>query len=154
MDIRSGKAYPASSLSNFARHQFELDDVVCASMEGFLQGLKFKSVDMQEHVCTLSGIAAKRKGAKKNWQRTQTLHWKGVPIKRDSIKYQELLDRAYIALFTQSDDAKKALLSTNNATLTHSIGRNNPKETVLTEREFVSRLHSNRNHWKLMNFIN
>lgn len=37
MDIRSGKDYPSSALSNFAPHPFEIDGVKCASMEGFLQ---------------------------------------------------------------------------------------------------------------------
>ena len=43
MDIGSGNGYPSSALSNFAPHEFELDGVKCASMEGFLQSLKFKS---------------------------------------------------------------------------------------------------------------
>lgn len=37
MDISSGAGYPASSLSNFAPHEFEIDGIKCASMEGFLQ---------------------------------------------------------------------------------------------------------------------
>ena len=47
MDISSGAGYPASSLSNFAPHAFEIDNVKCASMEGFLQALKFQSPEMQ-----------------------------------------------------------------------------------------------------------
>jgi hypothetical protein len=42
-------------------------------MEGFLQSLKFKSIDMQEYVCTLVGMKAKMKGKNKNWWKTQTL---------------------------------------------------------------------------------
>lgn len=53
---------------------------------------------MQRHVCTLVGLAAKRKGAKKAWWRTQTLYWQGVEYPRKSRAYQELLDRAYEAL--------------------------------------------------------
>lgn len=48
MDISSGAGYPASSLSNFAPHEFIIDDVKCASMEGFLQSLKFQNPDMQK----------------------------------------------------------------------------------------------------------
>lgn len=44
MDIKSGCGYPASALSNFAPHPFVLDGVYCASMEGFLQSLKFNSI--------------------------------------------------------------------------------------------------------------
>ena len=51
MDIGSGKGYPASALSNFAPHPFVLDGVPIASMEGFLQGLKFSNPEMQKYVC-------------------------------------------------------------------------------------------------------
>jgi hypothetical protein len=33
MDIRTGAPYPASALSNFARHSFTIDGVECSSME-------------------------------------------------------------------------------------------------------------------------
>ena len=99
MDIGSKNGYPASALSNFAPHPFELDGVKCNSMEGFLQGLKFESKEMQEYVCTLVGFAAKKKGGNKNWQHNQTLYWRGEPIKRDSEEYQNLLNRAYNAMY-------------------------------------------------------
>ena len=51
MDIGSGTGYPAAALSNFAPHAFMLDGVECASMEGFLQALKFSNPDMQREVC-------------------------------------------------------------------------------------------------------
>lgn len=140
MDIKSGSDYPASALSNFAPHPFVLDDVEIASMEGFLQSLKFKNPDMQKEICTLVGIKAKRAGAKKNWQRDQTLYWLGNPIKRDSQEYQNLLDRAYETMFRENTKARKALLATKSANITHSIGRTKQNETVLTRTEFCSRL--------------
>lgn len=139
MDIGSGKDYPSSALSNFAPHPFIMDGVECASMEGFLQSLKFSNPDMQVHVCSLVGMAAKRAGRKKNWRTTQTLYWRGVEYKRDSREYQLLLDRAYASL-AQNNGFKRALLATGQATLTHSIGKNKQSETVLTQREFCSRL--------------
>jgi len=142
MDIKLGNAYPAGSLSNLSPHGFMFRGVHCSSMEGLLQGLKFKNPDMQSQICTLSGLKAKRSGAKKNWQRTQTLYWQGQEIKRDSTEYQQLLDEAYTALFEQNGKAKKALLATNHATLTHSIGRRKANETVLTQQEFCSRLEA------------
>lgn len=90
-------------------------------------------------VCLLVGKAAKFRGKNKNWQKTQTLYWKGQEIKRDSQEYQDLLDRAYEAL-SQNTGFQKALLATKDAVLTHSIGRTNPNETVLTRTEFCSRL--------------
>lgn len=140
MDIGSGKGYPASALSNFAPHAFIFRGIAVASMEGLLQGLKFKSPDMQRHVMTLVGMAAKRKGANKNWRETQTLFWQGEPMDRHSDEYQRFLDEAFEALFTQNESARRALLATNQAVLTHSIGKGKESDTVLTRSEFCSRL--------------
>lgn len=139
MNIGSGNTYPANALSNFAPHPFVIDGVECNSMEGFLQGLKFKSPEMQAEVCTLVGYAAKKKGRNKNWQQTQTLYWKGKEIPRSSDEYQELLDKAYTAMY-ENTKFKKALEASKGATLTHTIGRSKESETVLTTREFCSRL--------------
>ena len=139
MDIGSGTGWPSAALSNFTPHPFVIDGVECASMEGFLQSLKFKEPDMQVEVCKLVGKAAKFKGKKKKWWRTQTLYWQGQEVKRDSQEYQDLLDRAFDAL-AQNTGFQKALLATGKATLTHSIGKSKIQETVLTKQEFCSRL--------------
>lgn len=139
MDIGSGTAYPASALSNFSPHQFEIDGIKCASMEGFLQSLKYSNPEMQKHVCSLVGKAAKFKGKKKNWYRDQTLYWKGQKINRHSEAYQALLDRAFEQL-AKNEKFKKALLASGNSTLKHSMGRKDASKTVLTTNEFCSRL--------------
>ena len=139
MDIGSGNGWPAAALSNFSPHPFVIDDIECASMEGFLQSLKFSNPDMQKEVCKMVGKQAKFKGKKKKWHKTQTLYWQGQEIKRNSEEYQQLLDRAFKAL-AANESFKKALLATGNATLTHSIGKNKQSETVLTKSEFCSRL--------------
>lgn len=139
MDIGSGTGYPDSALSNFAPHPFVIDGVQCNSMEGFLQSLKFKDVEMQKYVCTLVGKAAKFKGKHKKWWRTQTLYWQGVEYRRDSDAYQQLLDRAFDAL-SCNESFRRALLATKDSTLTHSMGKKDIAKTVLTEREFCSRL--------------
>ena len=95
---------------------------------------------MQKEVCKLVGRAAKQKGATKKWQKHQTLYWQGRKYKRDSQDYQDLLDRAYDAL-SQNTSFQKALLATNNATLTHSMGKKKMTDTVLTTSEFISRLN-------------
>lgn len=140
MDIGSGHGYPADALSNFAPHPFVLDGIECNSMEGFLQSLKFSNPDMQREVCKLVGRAAKFKGKKKNWYVKQVLYWQGKEIPRDSDEYQALLDRAYMAMATQNRGFQSALLATQNAALTHSIGKTKINETVLTRNEFCSRL--------------
>lgn len=139
MDIGSGSGYPSSALSNFAPHKFVIDGVECNSMEGFLQSLKFSNPAMQIEVCKLVGKAAKFKGKNKKWWKTQTLYWQGKEYRRNSIEYQELLDKAYNAL-SNNNGFQAALLATGNATLTHSIGKNDKTKTVLTQKEFCSRL--------------
>jgi predicted NAD-dependent protein-ADP-ribosyltransferase YbiA (DUF1768 family) len=139
MDIGSGTGYPSANLSNFSPHPFVIDGIECASMEGFLQSLKFSNVDMQIYVCTLVGRQAKFKGKKKKWYRTQVLYWKGEEIGRHSEQYQDLLDRAFEAL-AENTKFKKALLATGSSTLTHSMGNKDESRTVLTTREFCGRL--------------
>lgn len=139
MDIGSGSDYPSCALSNFAPHPFTFRGVQCASMEGLLQSLKFSSPDMQKYVCTLVGKAAKFKGKKKKWWKEQTLYWDGMPIARDSVEYQNLLDEAYDSLF-QNEGFRKALLASGNAVFSHSMGKSNMRETVLTTSEFCNRL--------------
>lgn len=139
MDIGSGSGFPSATLSNFAPHPFVIDGVECNSMEGFLQSLKFSNPEMQKEVCKLVGKAAKFKGKKKKWWRTQILYWQGVEIARDSEEYQNLLDRAFNAL-AQNSGFRAALLATGNSVLTHSIGKTKITETVLTRQEFCSRL--------------
>ena len=140
MDIGSGNGYPSAALSNFAPHPFVLDGVEIASMEGFLQSLKFKNVDMQKYVCTLVGKTAKYKGKNKKWWQTQILYWQGKEYKRDSKEYQFLLNRAYNALYQQNEGFRKALEASKPGILTHSIGKTNENETILTQSEFCGRL--------------
>lgn len=139
MDIGSGSGFPSAALSNFAPHPFVFEGIECNSMEGLLQSFKFANPEMQKEVCKLVGKQAKFKGKKKKWWKDQILYWQGQSFKRDSLEYQELLDKAFAALATNTS-FQKALLATGNATLTHSIGKNKIEETVLTAREFCSRL--------------
>lgn len=141
MEVRSSASYPAGALSNFAGHRFEIDGIQCNSMEGFLQSLKFKSPDMQAHVCTLVGKAAKMAGKGKNWQKTQTLYWKGNPINRHSEGYEILVENAFNAMLLQSESFRSALRAAGDATFTHSMGSKNKSETVLTRTEFCGNLH-------------
>jgi len=147
MNIGSGKAYPCGTLSNFAPHPFIIDGVKCNSMEGFVQSLKFKDPNMQNYVCTLVGRAAKYKGKGKKWYQKQILYWNGVEYPRASKEYQDLLDRAYAELGKNSG-FRKALESTRYSILTHTIGKRKINETVLTEREFCSRLENLREEYR------
>jgi len=153
MNIGSGQAYPANSLSNFAPHPFMIDGVECNSMEGFLQSLKFQSPEMQVEVCKLVGYVAKKKGKNKNWEQTQTLYWKGKEMKRYSEEYQKLLDKAYTELY-KNEKFKNALKASGNAVLAHTIGKSKKSETVLTRSEFCSRLMKLRDNGTLKEYKN
>ena len=147
MDIGSGKEYPANSLSNFSPHPFVFDEVECNSMEGLLQSFKFKEPDIQKEVCKLVGKAAKFRGKPKKWFLTQKLYWNGKEYDRKSDEYQKLLDRAFKAL-SKNDGFRKALLASGSSVLTHEIGKSKESETVLTKREFISRLNKLREKFK------
>ncbi len=153
MDIGSKNGGPAGRLSNFTPRKFTFRGIECASAEGVLQSLKFKEPDIQKHCCTLVGFKAKKFGSKKNWQRTQTLWWQDEAIKRDSDEYQELLNELFDALYTTNEKAKKTLLASGEANLTHSIGRTKINETVLTRQEFCSRLMKIRKKLKSEKFM-
>lgn len=140
MDIGSGKNYPSNALSNFAPHPFIFDGVEVSSMEGLLQSFKFKNFEMQKEVCKLVGKAAKFKGKSKKWFIDQKLYWNNIEYDRHSKEYQDLLDRAFDAL-SENTSFKKAILASGNSTLTHEIGKSKESETVLTKREFISRLN-------------
>ncbi len=143
IDIHSKGEYPSCALSNFAEYEFYVDGIKCLSMEGFLQGLKFKNTEKQKKVCLLSGVNAKnssrRTFAQLRWRLTHNLYWQGKRINRYSDEYQLLLDKAYDEL-SKNGEFIKALKLSENKVLVHSIGKNNMSETVLTEREFISRL--------------
>ena len=143
IDIHSKCEYPSCALSNFAAHEFYIDNVKCSSMEGFLQSLKFKSIKKQKQTCLLSGKEAKESTrhtiAQFRWRITHNLYWQGERIKRFSDEYQKLLDRAYGEL-SQNSDFEKALKDSLSYTLAHSIGKTDVRKTVLTEYEFISRL--------------
>ena len=61
IDICSKGEYPSNRLSNFAENHFVIDRIKCLSIEGFLQGLKYRNLDKQRKVCSLVGVDAKKK---------------------------------------------------------------------------------------------
>ena len=150
MDIGSKGSYPAGKLSNFTGFKFKFDGVECASMEGLLQSFKFENIESQRATCQLVGFAAKKKGFGRNnyWKSKQTLWWNGFAYLRKSKEYQILLNRVYNALY-ENEDFRKTLLDAGSAIFTHSIGKNNEKETVLTENEFCKRVQHLKDFGKL-----
>ena len=134
LDIRSNGMYPSGVLSNLCSNGFRLDGMVCGSMEGFLQSLKQQDRDKQRQICSMKGGNA-RKRSVTSWQTDQVVWWRGQAIDRQSEEYQQLLRRAYKAMFEQNERFRVALMSTRGVTLTHSTGERNPDKTIITEQE-------------------
>lgn len=141
IDIYSKGEYPANVLSNFYPNNFVFDGVSCASMEGFLQSLKFRNAEKQKAVCGLVGKEAKAAGSKKFlWKLTGNLYWQGKRYKRNSKELYELRLSAYKTLLG-NDAFRSALISAKGKTLKHSIGKSKKRTTILTEEEFIGYLN-------------
>lgn len=139
MDIISTGRWPSCALSNFAYHPFSIDGVECSSMEGFLQSLHYKSINKQREICKLYGKEAKAAGYGSRWKEKQELHWNGNVYDRHSERYSNLLNRTYNELYT-NPEFREALDATKGQWLTHAIGSNSEKDTILTVKEFCTRL--------------
>ena len=136
--ISNGETEESRILSNFSENEFFFDGVRCAGMEGFLQSLKYICPKKQRQICALSGKTAKKAGTgKKRWKITGGVYWKGKRYYRLSVEYLELILRAYRAMYRQNERFRKTLDGTRGKILCHSIGNPNPKDTILTEKEFI-----------------
>ena len=142
----------ARELSNLTPHAFEFDGVQCASMEGFLQSLKYPDPIEQRAVCGLAGLEAKqymsRSRSRTAWRQRGLLNWQGKVFLRESEEYAWLLESAYQALYEQSEPFRTALHATGAARLIHPSGCDDPFKTVLTQAEFCRLLTSLRDQQK------
>lgn len=146
LDIRSNGAYPSNVLSNLCSNGFLFDGILCGSMEGFLQSLKYQNKDKQRQICSMKGGNA-RKRSVTSWQTDQIIWWKEFPIDRQGKEFQKLIRRAYQAMFEQSLRFRDALMQTRGMKLTHSTGENNPYKTILTQQEFCDILTEIRDNY-------
>lgn len=130
-------------LSNFAHTPFTLDGVPCASVEGFIQGLKCESPEKQLRICARHGYEAKRAGTRKRNQkvrRLQTVWWRGEPIEFRSEAYYQLVLRAIRQKFASNEAASAALSGTGSAQLVHETGKPEKPGTSLPAQRFVEML--------------
>lgn len=146
LDIRSNGSYPSNVLSNLCSNGFRFDGILCGSMEGFLQSLKYQDKDKQRQICSMKGGNA-RKRSVTSWQTDQIIWWKEFPIDRQGKEFQKLIRRAYQAMFEQSLRFRDALMQTRGMKLTHSTGENNPYKTILTQQEFCDILTEIRDNY-------
>lgn len=144
LDINSLGRYPANALSNFAEYHFIIDGVECYSMEGFIQSLKTENPYYQQRMCRFTGMQAKERGTRagkvRDWRESGTLLWQGREINRFGEDYQKLLDKVFDALF-ENKEFREALQASGSRKLIHSVGKNDPRQTVLTEKELCNQLY-------------
>lgn len=125
-------------LSNLYPWPFELDGFEFASMEGFLQSLKFERPDEAAWVASLHGMEAFRTGQWGNgWKETQILWFAGRPIPRASSQYQDLIARAYDACLHNNFEFMGAIRASGDLVFTHRIGINDSQNTTLTRSEYL-----------------
>ncbi len=142
----------ARILSNLYPMEFKFRGKKVSSIEGVLQGIKYKDKKMQNLVLKYSGLDAYHTRAcntQNFWGNEGVLYWQGKPIKRDGEEYELFLDELYISALS-NPLYKTALLATGNNYILHHIGNTNINETVLTRFEYEQRLNSLREFVKII----
>lgn len=129
LNIRSDSPdWRAALLSNLALTPFVLDHVLCSSVEGLVQGIKFPPTDnRREPTFALWGMSAKKMGV----QALRTaVWWKGEKIVYRSQWHESIISRGIRAKLCYNEGARMALLATQGLTLTHDLGPEDPRTSL------------------------
>lgn len=113
------------ALSNFSLSPFELDGVPLASVEGFIQGIKFPpGHPARERAFASSAWEAKAcgKGADK-----RHAYWGEARIDFGSDEHHRLVERALRARFAQNEGLRRVLRSTRDLEILHQTGEPEPE---------------------------
>ncbi len=143
VNILSTAAGPGALLSNFARTPFILDGVACASVEGFIQGIKEQSVEKRRRICLRHGFEAKRASTRKRKRKvrqTGAVWWLSSPIIFQSEEYYALIERALRAKVEQNESVRQALRLTARRELIHDTGTEEGPGTSLPKERFLAML--------------
>ncbi|MGB6156626.1 hypothetical protein [Castellaniella sp.] len=106
------------ALSNFCLAPFVMDGVLLASVEGFIQGIKFPegNANRQQAFTTWEWAAKKAgQGAQRN-----LVYWAGQQLPFGSPAHHALVERALRAKFAQNQGACLVLKATGRAVLVHN----------------------------------
>ncbi|MHA3902717.1 PAS domain S-box protein [Castellaniella sp. WN] len=118
------------ALSNFSLSPFELDGVPLASVEGFIQGIKFPpGHPARERAFASWAREAKEcgKGADKRYA-----YWGEARIEFGSGEHHRLIGRALRARFAQNEGLRRVLDSTRGLEILHQTGEGpEPERTSL-----------------------
>lgn len=134
-DIHPEGRHPEDILSNRCNNNFCHDGVQCACMAAFLQSLKYKNEKLQCDICFTFGDCV-CKYSTSDWQKDQTLWWKGLPMDRHSHEYLDFVSEAYQSMFVWSKRFRDVLMQTEGKQLLYNSGNYDPYKTILTDEEF------------------
>lgn len=108
------------ALSNFMLSPFSLDGTLFASIEGFIQGIKFPLGDpRREQAFVSSGWDAKHLGDTAD---RSGAYWSGQKLAYGSPEHHQLIERALRARIAQNTGLAQVLASTAGAALVHVTG--------------------------------
>lgn len=142
IDIAHGNPWPANILSNMWPHPFTMNGVQYTCMEAFVQSLKFSSPDDADRISKLKNFEARREGQKGNgWKKYQKLYWNGIEFDRQDQFYNDIVRCAFEHLCDQNFLFRLALRITGSRKLDHSMGIDDPTNTILTRQEFMQFLY-------------
>ena len=126
----------AKRLSNFSDDPFILDGENLASVEGFIQGIKFPERHSLRKLAFISvGKEAKRLSRQADPQ-SRWVWWNGREYPYGTFVHHKLIERAIRAKFEQNQRAMKALLNTGNIKLIHNLGHSEGRRTSLPGKVF------------------
>jgi hypothetical protein len=115
-------------LANFPAYPFMLDGAVLASVEGFVQGIKFPERHPSRTAAFSSwGDVAKRLGSDAE---RFSVWWNGVEVAYGADAHHRLIARAIRAKFAFNEGARLALKATEGLMLQHDIGPESPSTSL------------------------
>ncbi|MGB3425411.1 MAG: PAS domain S-box protein [Castellaniella sp.] len=117
------------ALSNFSLSPFEFEGRLLASVEGFIQGIKFPP----GHASREQAFAASAWDAKACGQgaEKQFAYWDGTQLEFGSDAHHALVERALRARFAQNEGLRRVLASTQGLDIQHLTGESEPERTSM-----------------------
>lgn len=115
-------------LANFPAFPFALDGTTLASVEGFVQGIKFP----EGHKSRTSAFSSWGEVARRLGSDAERVHvwWNGARFAYGSPDHHRLIARAIRAKFAFNEGARLALKATKGLLLQHDIGLESPTTSL------------------------
>ena len=129
LNVSSASAdWRACALANYPLFPFVLDGVVLASVEGFIQGIKFP----EGHPSRAAAFRAYAAAAKQYGAAAARISvwWGGQALAYGSAAHHALIARAIRAKFVHNQGAQLALRATQGIVLKHDVGPESPTTSL------------------------